>query len=426
MKKIIVIGGGTFAHVRSHMSFGPDVGSTGAPAFGETAKDLAWLLSHDDHMEPTGYDVQLRLTKMADPKSALITNADVSRLLDELIEDPDVRCIVFNPALVDFSAQIGDIPSGKHAERLKTADGEVWAKLTPEPKLIGKIRQHRKDIFVVGFKTTTNASAEEQYAAGLKLLKTNSLNLVLANDTVTRRNVIIAPEETQYGVTTDRDTVLNELAKMTLSRLENTFTRSKVVSGAPVRWDSELVPANLREVVDFCIERGAYKTVLGRTAGHFAVKVSDTELLTSIRKSNFNKLHEVGMVKVTSTGPDSVIAHGFKPSVGGQSQRIIFSEHRDVDCIVHFHCPPKSTYNVATRPQWPNECGSHQCGANTSDGLQKVDLGDDDYLKVVYLENHGPNIVFDRQVPAWKVKKFINDNFVLEAKTGGLVPASVQ
>jgi hypothetical protein len=256
--------------------------------------------------------------------------------------------------------------------------------LRPAPKLIGKIRKTRKDIFVVGFKTTTDANPGEQYAADLRLLKTNSLNLVLANDTITRRNVIIAPEETQYTPTTDRTYALNTLVEIMLSRMTNTFTRSTVVPGDAVPWNSELVPVNLREVVDFC------KTVLGKTAGHFAVKLSDTEVLTSIRKSNFNELAKVGMVKIVSSGHDSVVAHGFKPSVGGQSQRIVFSKHQDVDCIVHFHCPAKRTYDIATRSQWQNECGSHQCGQNTADGLQVVDLGDGDRLKVVYLEDHGP------------------------------------
>ena len=28
----------------------------------------------------------------------------------------------------------------------------------------------------------------------------------------------------------------------------------------------------------------------------------------------------------------------------GQSQRIIFKEHPELDCIVHFHCPVKEEY----------------------------------------------------------------------------------
>lgn len=361
---------------------------------------------------------------MADTRSMLETNDDVAAWLDQVIADKSVRVVVFNVALADFNGIIGDVPSGKHAERLKTAEGEARMTLTPADKLIGRIRRERKDIFVVGFKTTTGATPDEQYAKALALLKKNSLNLVLANYTVTRHNLIAAPEETRYCSTHDRDEVLSFLSKMVVSRMQNRFTRSTVVPGEAVPWRSEAVPDNLREVVDFCIGKGAYKPVLGKTAGHFAVKASEGDILTSIRKSNFNELEQVGLVRVQSRNDDEVIAHGHRPSVGGQSQRIIFREHPELDCIVHFHCPVKDEAplkaHIPVKPQWPNECGSHECGQNTSRGLQRIDLGDGDELSVVYLDDHGPNIVFSRKTPADKVKAFIDANFALSSKTGGL------
>lgn len=212
----------------------------------------------------------------------------------------------------------------------------------------------------------------------MNLLKSNSCNLVLANDTGNRR---------------------------------------KVVPGDSIAWRSEAVPDNLRKVVDHCINRGAYKPFRGSTAGHFAVKVNDTTFITSKRKTNFNNLDHIGMVKVESTGPDNVIAYGAKPSVGGQSQRIVFAEHPEYDCIVHFHCPPKPQADVPTRPQKYLECGSHECGRNTSQGLKEVEDG----IKVVYLDNHGPNIVFRKDVQPERVIDFIERNFELGLKTGGLV-----
>jgi hypothetical protein len=113
-----------------------------------------------------------------------------------------------------------------------------------------------------------------------------------------------------------------------------------------------------------------------------------------------------------------VIAHGAKPSVGGQSQRIVFDQNPDLDCIVHAHVPLKSNPrdSVPIADQWQNECGSHQCGRNTSENLRE--FAD---LKAVMLDDHGPNIVFARNTPAAKVIEFIEANFDLEAKTGGLV-----
>ena len=419
-KRIVILGGGTLNHVRNHLALC-------APAYGTTAKQLEGHFNRELRMQLVDreYDVELVLTKMADPQSCLETNEDVAAYVDTLILDPTVKVIVFNVALADFAGQVGDIVSGKYSERLRTAEGSQQMRITPSDKLIGRIRKERKDIFVVGFKTTTDYESPQQYVRALELLKKNSLNLVLANDTVRRNNMIVAPEETRYCETTDRAEVLAFLAKMTVSRMQNHFTRSTVVEGKAVDWNSDQVPASLRAVVDHCIEQGAYKPVLGKTAGHFAVKVGENEVLTSIRKTNFNQLGEVGLVRIESEGDDRVIAHGFRPSVGGQSQRIIFREHEGLDCIVHFHCPVKPDAAekalIPVKDQWPNECGSHECGRNTSQGLREVDLGDGDKLSVVFLDSHGPNIVFNRKTPAHKVMNFIDRNFDLAAKTGGMV-----
>lgn len=421
MKTIHIIGGGTFSHVRAHLALG-------MPAFGETAIKLAELVKQEVANQAIGsenFEVKLHLTRMADPRNSKITtNEDVDALLTKLIADPDTKAIMFNVALADFEGMVDAQPSGKAQPRLNSKRADLEIKLVTKPKLIHRIREKRKDIFVVGFKTTTAKAPEDQYAAGLKLLKQNSLNLVLANDITTRNNIVIAPEETQYANTTDRDSALHILVEMMVSRMQNTFTRSTVVDGPAVPWRDPDVPTSLRQVVDHCIREGAYKPVLGKTAGHFAVKVDEKTFLTSARKTDFNELNEIGLVKVVSTGKDNVLAYGRKPSVGGQSQRIIFSEHPELDCIVHFHSPPRDGVKVPTADQWPNECGSHECGKNTSGHLEEVDLGDGDKLKVVYLEKHGPNIVFNRATPSVKVIDFINKNFDLKQKTGGLVTVS--
>lgn len=418
MKTIHILGGGTFSHVRAHLALG-------MPAFGNTAIQIHDMVTNAIAQQAVSAEpiaVKLHLTRMADPRgSNMTTNEDVDALLTKLIDDPDTRAIVFNVALADYEGVVDSQPSGKREERLQSSTPNMKIELTKKNKLIGRIREKRKDIFVVGFKTTTAKAPEDQYAAGLKLLKENSLNLVLANDITTRNNILIAPEETQYANTTNRASALQTMVELMMSRMQNTFTRSTVVDGPAVAWRDEAIPENLRRVVNHCINSGAYKPVLGKTAGHFAVKVNDTTFLTSARKTNFNELHQIGLVKVVSTGPDNVLAYGRKPSVGGQSQRIIFNEHKDEDCIVHFHCPPKADVSVPSADQWPNECGSHQCGKNTSTHLQEFDLGDGDHLKMVYLDRHGPNIVFNRSVPASKVIAFINKTFDLKQKTGGLV-----
>ncbi len=413
-KIVHVVGGGTISHVRTHLALV-------APAYGGTARRLAALAkAHDDKM-----DVVLHLTKVADPKSDIETNEDLKTLVLSIVDESRSKIVFWNPAVVDFDGMVGEVESGKNAERLRTADDTGAAVshnlvLAPSAKLIQMFRNGsdgrtpRKDIFLVGFKATAGATPEEQYRQGLNMLKASSANLVLANDVVTKQNMIIVPEEAAYSVTTDREEALRSLVEMVYLRSHLTFTRSTIVSGEAVPWESDLVPASLRTIVDHCILRGAYKKFRGVTAGHFAVKVDEKTFLTSRRKTDFNDMRYVGLVKVETDGPDSVIAYGSKPSVGGQSQRIVFEEHPDADCIVHFHCPKKAESQVPTVSQREYECGSHQCGANTSRGLKR--FGN---MLAVYLDQHGPNIVFNRSVDPSEIITFIEENFDLTGKTGG-------
>jgi hypothetical protein len=439
---IHIIGGGTFSHVRNHLALA-------APAFGTTARNLygqlhrlifAQIWEERGIMGDSPADnravnteaaqrVTLHLTKMAAPhQSNLVTNEDVSKLLDTLIADPETRVIIMNAALCDYDGSVEpgqkgenlNIKSGPHAPRLKTMSGNRLMFLTAAEKLIGKIRKNRKDIFVVGFKTTTGATSDEQYQIALNMLKRDSLNLVLANDTVTRNNMIVAPEETRYFETTDREEVLAGLVKMVMSRSTNTFTRSTVEPGSLYKFQTDShIPENLRQVVNHLVERGAYKTFRKSTAGHFAVRLDDGRCLTSRRKTNYNVEGGLDLVEVEYEDDNKVIAFGAKPSVGGQSQRIVFREHPGFDCIVHMHVMMRDDHpdDIPVVEQWVSECGSMTCGKRTSDGLRLLEPG----IKGVMLEPHGPNIVFTRETPAENVVAFIERNFDLSTKTGGLL-----
>jgi hypothetical protein len=408
-KSAHIIGGGTISHVRSHLALC-------APAYGTTARTLAALCEEQSEL----LDVHLHLTKMAGGDT-LETNDDVVQLVNRLTADYSTKIVFMNTALTDYTGAVvidGEpTPSGKYATRLQSrVDTDVELRLTLAEKIVGDIRKQRKDIFGVAFKTTSGATEDEQYIAGLRLLKGSSSNLVLANDLISRVNMIITPEESRYHVTTDREEALYNLVEMAYLRSHLTFTRSTVVAGEPVPWRSELVPETLREVVDYCVEAGAYKAFNGATVGHFAAKVNEHTFLTSRRKTNFNEIDKIGLVRIVTDGPDSILAYGSRPSVGGQSQRIIFTEHPEYDCIVHFHCPKKESSAVPTVSQREYECGSHQCGQNTSRGLQQ--FGN---LSAVYLDQHGPNIVFNRSIDPQEVMRFIDENFDLSKKTGGYV-----
>lgn len=412
-KQIHIVGGGTFEPVRSHLALS-------APAFGSTARQLGALC---EEIMPT-MDTNIHLTRMADPESRLETSDDLRALAEEFLGDYSTRMVFWAPAITDFRGQIGEIAPHKRGEKLDSAMPHTMD-LIPNPKIIPAFRRDgigaqpaRKDIFTVGFKTTVDADPDTQYTIGLKSLKRNSLNLVLANDIKTGLAMVITPEEAAYHETTNRDVALRGLAEIAHERSQMNFTRSTVIAGESINWRSDEVFPALRAVVDHCIQAGAYQPVDGKTAGHFAAKIGPTTFLTSMRKTNFNDLDRVGLVKVETDGEDSVIAYGSKPSVGGQSQRIVFEQNPGSDCIVHFHCELKEGSTINRVSQREYECGSHQCGENTSNGLTEHADGK---IKAVFLEQHGPNIVFAHDIDPQVVIDFIDENFDLTKKTGGHV-----
>jgi len=389
-KKVVIFGGGTIEHITSHFAFA-------APAYGETAKYLASVCpKYLPNME-----VDLRLTKMAGGPR-METTEDLKNEVLAVVDDPTTKVIIMTGAVIDFRPEHlnfssinlsrNDFSKKIRLHSRESTSGNVQFSIND--KIIPLIRKKRKDIFLVGFKTTTDKSPTEQYIEAMGLCKRASCNLVYSNDTVRRHNMIVTPEEARYHEGEIRETCLDHLLEMVNYRTHLTFTRSTVVDGQPVAWNAANIPGSLKRVVEYCISNNAYKPFNGVTTGHFAFKESDTTFITSIRRTNFNDIAKNGMVKIVTDGPDTVLAYGAKPSVGGQSQRIIF------------HDPTVS--------QREFECGSHECGKNTSNGLKK--FGN---LWAVYLDNHGPNIVFNRNTNPEEIISFIEENFSLDEKTGG-------
>ena len=192
IKDIAIIGGGTIAHIANHFA-------VAAPAYGSTARRLKTLC--DEQFDTC--NVKLYLTKMAGGACGE-TNEDIKDLTKTLIADKKTKVIFFNCALVDWEPSVlqdvihTDYRSkfDKYAKRLETKDVyEIQMWLKPSEKIISSIRATRKDIFLVGFKTTCGATKQEMYEKGLNLCKTSSVNLVLVNDTKTRWNMIVTPEK---------------------------------------------------------------------------------------------------------------------------------------------------------------------------------------------------------------------------------------
>ncbi len=415
-KRIAIIGGGTNSYISNHLALS-------APAYGTTAKTLLHKFQHhvDNKME-----VDLYLTKMASPRASFIksdidTPEDVEALVDKLVADPNTRVIIFNVAMVDYKPTylqewrtedktLGEDVNtfGKYSRRISTTGTPVIdLELKPYDKIINKIRKERKDILLVGFKTTCGATKEEQFQKGLKLCKDASANIVFVNDVDKDRinllnnieevinklmdklqnhfsynskifedtllnnkiritsefnykysddvneyrkqlkellfltfqnNGLVTPEESSYWYNT-RDEALDGLVQMVLDRSHLHFTRSTVIDSITVPWQTTrripskvytlgkvpsenitkgpreiipnpLIPETFRIVFDWVRSQGAYKKgPTGATVGHFGIKLGTNEFLTSKRKTDFNQIEEVGLVRVITDDPDDVFGY---------------------------------------------------------------------------------------------------------------------
>lgn len=414
-RRIVIFGGGTFQPIRNHLSLC-------APAFGTTAKKLHQIFTFTPYISmPDGSaGSMLLLTKMANSNSKLVTNEDVENCIDELLEDESIGTIVLNIAFCDYKVdEIDGVKSGWHADRLKTADGNIEVKLTPTQKIISKIRIKRPDIFLVGFKTTTNKTSQEQFLTALKMMKSTKCNLVLANDTVTRNNFIITPEETIYSETTDREVAIKELANMIIMRNNLTYNRTDFIKQKSIPIYS--TPDSFQKVIQFLIENGGFieNNGNGFTPGHFCWKNSDKTFISSQRKANHNLVFEEGMT-VVEIDNDSIIAKGErKASVGATSQWMLLKNNPSYDCIIHTHNPLKSESLIPKASQKEFQCGSIQCGLNSVNNIKDIMTFTKKYtsdMKAVYLDKHGANILFKSTDNFEDIISFINENIELGTK----------
>ena len=192
MNKLVIYGGGTFNKAKCHLALA-------TPAFGTTAKQLAVIF------KDRGYEVDLRLTKMADSSSNIVTNSDLFYDLLELLKDRNVKVIIFNAAVCDF--YLGNLPE---EERLNSENNHFDIVLSPEGcKFIKMIKDTRPDIFVVGFKTTSNQTTAVQERLSHKQIEKSGVDIVFANDVSTRSNLIIVKKGGIYH--NDRDKLLGML-----------------------------------------------------------------------------------------------------------------------------------------------------------------------------------------------------------------------
>jgi len=467
IKKIFILCGGTVNHVSPHFALtAPAYGAVGLKIYNGLLEERANSIFNKDKYEIELIPTQMALSVLPDDclmnygyylKQAglnkLETNDDLSVFIDYLISKEDTRCIVMAAAVCDFepstitrSPSISEmlnkkteikIDFGKDKDRLDSSRHYLMS-IWPSKKILPKIRQQRKDIFVVSFKTTAGVGRDETYKKGLLALKKNSSNLVFANDIQDKINMVVTPEEFPYEAETREDAV-KKLCEITYKRLNLTFEDKTILKDDVRAFPEELIkegaiPENWYAIMKYLFDYEAFKPLpgTGKTSGHFGCRVDgkEYERITSERKINHNESFERGMIPVYSYKNGELVVGGAKPSVGEKTQELIYQELGDkIHSIIHFHCPMweqdwrKSI--IPIREQLPFECGSLECSINTVSGIKEstktfaslVAPG----IYAVHLENHGPNIAFHKDVPTSVLIRFIEKNWNLKSKTGGII-----
>ena len=425
MHDIHIIGGGTISHVRCGLSLA-------SVDFGETARLVQWGLWRMREEQPAqiaNFQDHKHLTSMAAGESrGLTTVDDVQRLVERLVADEQTKILFLMSPILEFDGCVGrpdwnsfqPTPSGPNepALRAEIESGKEHLILKSREPLWTKIRQKRKDIFLVAYHQTGDETEERQYFKALRFLKANSCNLVLSQNQSNGRCMVVTPEEARYFVGQTLISTVYSLVDMTFKRQGLTYSRTEVVDGDVVGWSSERIPPVLKRVVEYCIEEGAYKPLFGKTVGHFSYRENEEVFLVSRRGVDYNRLDEFGMVEVQISKEGQVVSKGAKPSAGAQTQRLIFDRNPQYDCIIHFHCPLKESSDIPVRSQYEYECGSIECGLNTNDGLKHYDG-----FSAVMLDKHGPNIVFHHRTDPQKIIDFIEAHCDLANKTGGYDPS---
>ena len=94
----------------------------------------------------------------------------------------------------------------------------------------------------------------------------------------------------------------------------------------------------------------------------------------------------------------------------------------ELDCILHFNSPLRQEYRneFSIKSQFEVECGSHECGQNTAQGLTEYTLDNDQKVYAVHLDHHGPNIVFSKETDSSALIRFVEKYFDMSKKTTGL------
>lgn len=196
--KLVIFGGGTVSPVRENLALA-------APSFGEEARKIYDVASK---LKPQ-WEIEIKLTKMADYKSQIVTNEDVMSEIVNLIRNPLVKGVIFNANLCEYRGKLIDEGAGLFN------DGHPLMSLQEGERLVAAIKPVRPDIKLAAFKFTVADSCEAMAKeARAHLIQNNTDIVMIENRNLLRYVVFNRKNDTVYNFWNDRTGAIHKVLEL--------------------------------------------------------------------------------------------------------------------------------------------------------------------------------------------------------------------
>ncbi|MCK5039525.1 MAG: bifunctional phosphopantothenoylcysteine decarboxylase/phosphopantothenate--cysteine ligase CoaBC [Candidatus Aenigmarchaeota archaeon] len=167
-KKILVTAGATVEDIDAvRVITNKSSGKTGAYIAREAAKRGAkvTLVRGYNSVEPMYFGIKDIIIKDTD---------DLFNKIKENIQDTDI--MIHTAAVSDYTL------TNKKEEKIKSTNKQLSLELKPTVKILDKIKEIKKDIFLVGFKAECNIDTDVLIERSYKRLKEANADIMVAND----------------------------------------------------------------------------------------------------------------------------------------------------------------------------------------------------------------------------------------------------
>lgn len=259
------------------------------------------------------------------------------------------------PDIILHAAAVADYKPVRTVGKISSDLDEMTIQLKRNPKIIAELRSnYGSEAFLAGFKLLSNVPEADLIAAATKQLKSNRLNMVVANDLQNLKDgghpvIAVTPEGGAIPFTGARAAVARELVSFILKRADVKWFKSVL---------DDIEPANKAEKQCFhkAVAFAHYVNLLTDESGNVSSRAENGRILVSPRQTDKSQLKaqdaivahiDLATMKVTYAGER-------KPSIDTGMIGMLYNTYPELESIIHFH-NGWGRMNAQTR--FPYPCG---------------------------------------------------------------------